>query len=132
MTDAAVPPPNSLTPNPATEGQPFSLRLFLLLLKRGRRRLLLCGGTGLLVGAALAFSLHNTYVATSSFVPAGSSNNTSALALMGQFSALSGSGLLGGKSQGDLYVGILKSRTIGQHMVDRFNVNEGLQSQKRK
>ncbi len=43
---------------------------------------------------------------------------------MGQFAGMAGAGLLGGRSQGDLYVGILKSRTIAHEMVQRFKLTD--------
>jgi tyrosine-protein kinase Etk/Wzc len=54
-----------------------------------------------------------------------SSSGNSAAALAGQLSALGAGSLLGGgasKSPADLYVGILKSRSVAEEMVKRFNL----------
>ena len=114
----------SSQPSLSAETQPQTLSLPLLwsVLKRSRARILACAACGLALAAAFAFTRPNVYLATSSFVPAGSGNSSSAALLMGQFSALGGAGLLGGRSQGDLYLGLLKSHTIGRDMVRRFHL----------
>ncbi len=102
----------------------LSLPTVLRILRRGRRTIFLAG-LGLLVLATIfAFSLPLNYTATTSFVPPGSNSSmSSAAAMLGQLSSLGGTSLLGGaKSQGDLYVGILKSHTISRELVQRFDL----------
>ena len=106
------------------ETHALSLSLLLHILRLGRRRILLCAGAGLLLGLAFAYSLKDAYTASASFIPAGSSTGSSAAALMGQFPALAGAGLLSGKSQGDLYVAMLRSRSVSHVMVDRFKLKD--------
>lgn len=117
-------------PTPVAEPQPLSLSLLVRLLKQRKRTILLCGGVALSLAAILAYLLPTVYTAETSFVPPGASNPSSAAALMGQLSALGAGSLLGGKTQGDLYVGILRSHTIGQFMVDRFGLKQVYQVQK--
>lgn len=102
--------------------RPLSLSFLLYLLKQGRRRIGIAAVVGLALAAIFAWTQPNTYTASSSFIPAGSNNTSSAAALMGQLSGFAGAGLLGGRSQGDLYIGILKSHTIGREMVNHFNL----------
>ncbi|RRA47459.1 GNVR domain-containing protein [Acidipila sp. EB88] len=103
----------------------LSFGFFVAILLKRKRLILGCGLVTLALSTALAFSLAPSFSATTSFVPPGSSGASSSAALMGQLSALSGgASLLGGRSQGDLYVGILKSHTIGRYMVDRFNLEQ--------
>ena len=108
----------------AQDGDSISLAALLEIVKRGRRTILRSGLVTLALATILAFVLPFTYTATASFVPPGSNSSmSSAAALMGQLSSLGGaSGLLGGKSQGDLYAGILKSHTIARAMVERFHL----------
>jgi tyrosine-protein kinase Etk/Wzc len=102
----------------------LSFATFLAILLTGRRTILLSGLGMLVLAAIFAFLLPNTYSATTSFIPPGSSGNQSAAALMGQLSALGGASLLGGKSQGDLFVGILKSHTIAHYLVEHFDLKK--------
>ena len=107
------------SPHPQTS---LTFDALITILRKGRRTILLTTAATLIAAAVLAFLLPTTYTASASFVPPGSSGGSSAAALLAQFSAAGGLGQLGGKGQGDLYVGILKSRTIGRAMVARFNL----------
>jgi tyrosine-protein kinase Etk/Wzc len=74
------------------------------------------------VASVIAFSLPPQYTSITAIIPPSSGNSSSAMA--GQLSALGASSLLGGaaKNPSDLYVGILKSRSIAEEMVKRFNL----------
>jgi tyrosine-protein kinase Etk/Wzc len=77
------------------------------------------------LSVALAFILRPRYTSTASFVPPSSSAGSSAALLAGQLSSMLGVGGAGGlKNQGDLYVGILKSRTIAATLVQRFDLKK--------
>src|SRR6202000_1844495 len=74
----------------------------------------------------------NEYTSTASFIPpSNSSSSSSASALMSQLSVLSG-GITGGlvKSQGDLYVGILKSTSVQDALIRRFTLQRVYHSEK--
>ena len=97
--------------------------MLLAILRLYGRQILLTGLVTFVLAAGLAFALPLTYTATASFVPPGANSSSSAAALMGQLAGMSGaSSLLGGKSQGDLYVGILKSHVIARELVERFDL----------
>jgi tyrosine-protein kinase Etk/Wzc len=87
------------------------------------RRIVVRAGTGALVVAAIvALLLPPYYTAGVSFIPPASGASGSA-GLAASLSALGASGLLGGgKSSSDLYIGILKSRTVADRMIDRFGL----------
>jgi tyrosine-protein kinase Etk/Wzc len=95
-------------------------------LRKGKRAIGMVTLGAVLLSLAIAFLLPVQYTATAAFIPPGSNSNLSgASALAGQLSQLSGlgGGLLGSaKSPGDLYVGILKSRSIAEDMVKRFRL----------
>ena len=110
---------DALDPGPRA----LSLGLLLRILRDGWRRILLAGGICLVLAACLAFWLPLSFTASASFLPPGANTgSSSAAALMGQLSSLGGGGLFSGKSPGDLYVGILKSQTIGLDLVRRFDL----------
>ena len=108
----------------AREDETLSFAIFLKILSQGKRTIFFSGLDMLVLAAILAFVLPATYSSTASFVPPGANGPQSSAALMGQLSALGGAGLLGGKSQGDLYVGILKSHTLARYIVDRYGLEK--------
>ncbi|HEX5282530.1 MAG TPA: Wzz/FepE/Etk N-terminal domain-containing protein [Bryocella sp.] len=72
-----------------------------------------------------AFVLPVRYTSTASFIPPNNSSagGSMAAALAGQLSILGGGDLLGGgKASGDLYAGILASRSVTSEIVQRFNL----------
>jgi uncharacterized protein involved in exopolysaccharide biosynthesis len=79
----------------------------------------------LALATAVAFVLTPKYTSEVAFIPPNLSSSSSvASALAGQLSALGGAGDLlgGGKTPGDLYAGILKSRSIAGELVQRFDL----------
>lgn len=95
-------------------------------LNRGRRTVLFAAMGTLALATAAAFLIPAEYTSKASLIPPNTSGNSSAAALVGQLSQMSGLGagsLLGEvKSPSDLYVGILKSRSIAQELVKRFDL----------
>lgn len=117
LVDAAEPHRSS-----GEDMQPITLDLILRTLQRGRRFILLFTLVTFLLAVVLSLLLPRTYTSSATFIPpgAGASNLGS---LAGQISSIGAGALLGGgKSQGDLYVGILKSRSVLKLMVDRFHL----------
>jgi uncharacterized protein involved in exopolysaccharide biosynthesis len=78
----------------------------------------------LVIAIVLAFFLPQRYTSSASFIPPTlNTGNSIASALAGQISAIGGTDLLGtSKSPGELYAGILKSRSIAADLVSRFNL----------
>lgn len=80
---------------------------------------------GFLAAATLvAFVLPIEYTSTASFIPpAASSTGSMAAALAGQLASIGATDLLGsGKTSGDLYAGILRSRSVISDIVNRLNL----------
>lgn len=100
----------------------------LFLLWDCRRSLMRATVAGLLIGTALAFLLPKRFESTTQLMPPDNQSN-SALALMAGLSTKAGGNLgaiagdlLGIKSSGALFLGILRSRTVEDHLVDSFDL----------
>jgi capsule polysaccharide export protein KpsE/RkpR len=85
---------------------------------------------GLLAGTLLAFSLSKRYESTTQLMPPDNQSSSGA-AMLAALSTKTSSALgplagdlLGSKSSGALFVGILRSRTVQDRLVDRFNLRE--------
>jgi uncharacterized protein involved in exopolysaccharide biosynthesis len=94
---------------------------------RREKRLIFRGSLGCLALATLvAFLLPFQYTSEASFIPPNLSAGSSvASALAGQLSSLGVGDVLGGaKTPGDLYAGILKSRSIASELVQRFDLKQ--------
>lgn len=102
----------------------------LQLLWAQRRFLFRAAAVGLLFGTALAFLLPKRFESTTQLMPP-DNQSTSSLAMMAALSAKAGSGLgavagdlLGVKSSGALFIGILRSRTVQDRLIDRFDLQK--------
>ncbi len=75
------------------------------------------------LATATAFLIPVQYASVAAFIPPSSSSNSGAAAIAGQLSALGAGSLLGGvKSSGDLYAGILRSRSLSSALVKKFDL----------
>jgi len=97
----------------------------LLSLLRGKRMIVISASAFLLLGLGIAVLLQPVFTATAVIMPPQQAQST-ASALMGQLGSL---GSLGGAASGlglkdpaDMYVGILQSRVIADHLIDRFHL----------
>jgi tyrosine-protein kinase Etk/Wzc len=81
-------------------------------------------GAGLLA-AIISLMIPNIYSATVKLLPPQQSQ-TNAVAILGQLGITGGlaSSALGAKSPSDIFVAMLKSRTIGDALVERFNLKD--------
>ena len=77
------------------------------------------------IGAVIySLSLPNVYTATTKLLPPQGNQSASAL-LAAQAGAVAGlGGLIGGKSPTELYVGMLRSRTVADNLVQRFDIQK--------
>jgi tyrosine-protein kinase Etk/Wzc len=97
------------------------LDIAVVLARRWRRIALVTVGAALL-GALIGFILKPTFTSTAIILPP-QQQQSSTSALMGQLGSLLGGGTsLGLKSQGDMYVGFLQSRTIADRIIAKFNL----------
>ncbi len=78
----------------------------------------------LAIATVVAFILPKRYTSTVSFIPPALTSGSSLAGLVaGQLSTLGASDLLGnGKTSGDLYAGILASRSVASELVARFDL----------
>ena len=93
-------------------------------LLRERRFIAATTCTFFVIATAIAFLLPLRYTSTVSFIPPSLNNsNSMASALAGQLSAFGAGELIGGmKNSGDLYAGILRSRSISSELVKKFDL----------
>jgi capsule polysaccharide export protein KpsE/RkpR len=103
---------------------------WLRLLWSERGILLRAGLAGMVVGLLLALYLRNEYQASTQLMPPDSQSN-SGMAMLAAVSARTGGSLgsmagdlLGMKSTGSLFIGILRSRTVGDRLVERFELKK--------
>jgi capsule polysaccharide export protein KpsE/RkpR len=100
----------------------------LRLLWNERRFLRQTAVVGLLLGTLLAFLLPKRFESTTQLMPPDSQSN-SGMAMLAAMASKTGSGLgafagdlLGMKSSGALFIGILRSRTVEDRLIDRFDL----------
>ena len=102
----------------------------LRLLWEARRSLLLSAIAGLLLGTLVAFVLPKKFESTTQLMPP-DNQSSSGMAMLAALSARTGSGLgnvagdlLGIKSSGALFIGILRSRTVEDRLIERFDLKK--------
>lgn len=95
----------------------------LILLSRGRRTIALVTVVTVLFGIAVAFLLRATYTSTAIILPPNQQQSVQSafLGQLGSLASLSGAGSLL-KSPADMYVGILKSQTIADFVIQRTHL----------
>jgi tyrosine-protein kinase Etk/Wzc len=82
-------------------------------------------GTGALTALIAFFVLKPVYTAEAVFLPPQSPPGSAMTQLAGQLGSLGAAGALGGlKSPGDVYIGILGSRTIADTLIKRFDLQK--------
>jgi tyrosine-protein kinase Etk/Wzc len=110
----------------AGSGEDDEIRLLHLLIVIAKHKFLIAAATfGAAVLAAIyTMLLPNVYTATTRLLPPQQRTQSSAAAVLGQLSGLAGmgGGALGVKNPADLYVGMLKSRTIADALIARFGL----------
>jgi uncharacterized protein involved in exopolysaccharide biosynthesis len=117
-------PSSQHLPGFENEQDSISLLSILRVLKLGKRTILTATCVLFVLATIIAFVLPPQYTSVAAVIPPTPSSNA-ASALAGQLSSLGAGSLLGGgasKSPADLYVGILKSRSVAEEMVKRFNL----------
>lgn len=98
------------------------------LLWEHRRFLRRAAAWGLLLSTGLAFVIPKRYDSTTRLMPPGN-QSSSGMAMMAAMAGKAGTGLsslagdlLGMKSSGDLFIDILRSRTVEDRLIDRFDL----------
>ena len=116
------------TPEVSLRGTRERALLRLRLLWRTRGFLSRAAFVGLLLGTLLAFLLPKRFESTVQLMPPDSQSN-SGMALLAGLASRTGNGLgavagdlLGMKSSGALFIGVLRSRSVEDRLVDRFEL----------
>ncbi len=77
------------------------------------------------VSLVISLLLPNIYTGTTKVLPPQQTQSTSAvLAQLGSLAGLAGGTIPGVKNPNDLYVGMLKSRTVADNLIQRFDLNK--------
>jgi len=124
---ASLPPETSELFRSPEENETGFLDLIVALVKH-RVNILRAVAAGTLIATVVAFLLPVKYEATAKLLPP-AQNQSSASALLGQLAGLSGaaslmSGALNIKNPSDVYVAILKSRTIQDRLINTFDLRK--------
>ena len=99
----------------------------MTLLLRGKKTILKCVFVAVALTAFVVYViLKPTYTAEATFLPPQSAPGSAMTQLASQLGSLGAVGALTGglKSPGDVYVGILKSRTIAETLIKRFDLQK--------
>ena len=107
----------------------ISLLEVLVILVRHKRLVFVFPFACAVVAALISLALHNVYTGTARILPPQSGVSPLATALLGDITGLKGGSssigqALGLKNPSDLYVGILRSRTIADALIGRFKLQE--------
>lgn len=103
-----------------------SLLDLLIVLAKHKWLVLGLPGAAAIVSVIVALSLPNIYTGTTKILPPQQTQSTSAvLAQLGNLAGLVGGGAASGlKNPNDLYVGMLKSRTVADNLIQRFELDK--------
>jgi uncharacterized protein involved in exopolysaccharide biosynthesis len=78
-----------------------------------------------MLAAAISLVLPNVYTGRTKILPPQQTQSTSAvLAQLGSLAGLAGGAASGLKNPNDLYVGMLKSRTVADNLIERFDLSK--------
>jgi len=108
-----------------TEGM-LSMMDILIVVARRKRLIAVTTMSAAVLMTAVSFALPNIYKSSTRLLPPQQAQS-SASALLSQLGGLAGD-LGGGKSSTDLYVSMLKSRTIADRLIERFDLEKQFQT----
>lgn len=97
----------------------------LIVLAKHKKAIIGTAIAAALISAGVSLALPNVYKATARLLPP-QQNQSSALALLSQFGgvASAAAGAAGLKNPNDLYIGMLKSRTVADRLVAQFDLKK--------
>lgn len=102
----------------------ISLLDLLIVLARHKKIVLGLPFVVAVLAAGISLLLPNIYTGTTRILPPqGQSSSSALLAQLGGLASLAG-GIAGVKNPNDLYVGMLKSRTVADDLIQRFDLNK--------
>src|SRR6266568_2888494 len=113
--------------NDSAEPADQEVSLLDLLIVLAKHKVLVLGlpAAAAVVSIAISLLLPNIYTGTTKVLPPQQTQSTSAvLAQLGSLAGLAGGAVPGLKNPNDLYVGMLKSRTVADNIIRRFDLNQ--------
>lgn len=115
----------ALPPNADAGEREFSILDILIVLAKHKKLIIWLPVIAALVSAAISFALPNVYKANAKLLPPQQSQS-GASALLSQLGGAAGAlaGSAGLKSSNDLYVGMLKSRTVADKLIAKFDLQK--------
>lgn len=115
-----------LTHSPDTRAREFSVLDIFIVLAKYKKVVIWLPVIAAIASAAISFTLPNIYKANAKLLPPQQSQSGGTAALLSQLggaaSALAGSAGL--KNPNDLYVGMLKSRTVADKLIEKFDLKK--------
>jgi uncharacterized protein involved in exopolysaccharide biosynthesis len=101
----------------------------LIVLAKHKKKLLVVPFIVALVAAAISMAIPNTYMASTKLLPPQQAQSTAA-AMLAQMGGIAGAvaGGAGLKSQSDLYIGMLKSHTVADALIKKFDLKKRYQT----
>lgn len=121
-------PKNSVRLVPLDDNEPGNVNwlALTLVLVRAKKQILLTTAAALLLAVIVSFLMPSMYTGTTTMLPP-QQGQSAVSSMLGQFGAIAGlTGQDWGlKNPADLFVEMLKSRTIADHLVDRFDLRKG-------
>jgi uncharacterized protein involved in exopolysaccharide biosynthesis len=123
--------PNSPETNANQTEDEISLLDLLIVLARHKKLILGLPFAAAVLVAGITLLMPNIFTATTRILPPQQGQSTAA-AMLGQLGALAGAAgsSLGIKNPNDLYVGMLKSRTVADNLIARFKLTERYETEK--
>jgi len=127
--NAGTEPSALSTQNSAPDDDEISLLDLLIVLAKHKKLVLGLPFGAAVVAAGISLLMSNIYTATTKILPP-QQNQSAAVAMLGQLSGQLGGlgglagGALGIKNPNDLYVGMLKSRTVADNLISRFELRK--------
>ena len=105
-----------------------SLLDFLLALAKHKRKLITVPLVSALIAGAVSFALPNVYMASTTMMPP-QQPQSGAAALLSQLGGVAGA-VAGsaGAAKGDLYIGMLKSDTVADKLIAKFNLKQSYET----
>jgi uncharacterized protein involved in exopolysaccharide biosynthesis len=113
---------NNHSSSPVGDSSLFEL---LLILAEYKKRLVVLPLAAAVIAAGVSMALPKVYEATTKLLPP-QQNQSGAAALLSQLGGAAGlaAGMTGVKNPGDVYIGMLKSRTIADRLIAKFNLKK--------
>ena len=113
------------TTSPGGAEDEINLLDLLIVLARHKKLVLGLPAAAAVVSIVVSLLLPNIYTGTTKILPPQQTQSTSAvLAQLGSLAGLAGGAVPGLKNPNDLYVGMLKSRTVADNLIKRFDLNK--------